>query len=105
MDPISPAAPSSHPRTEPVRTAPPGDRTEAAARVAREFEAVFLSTVVEGMLKTGQAETFGGGHAEEMWRSIMARAYADQIAETGGIGLADAVGVSIGAAGSAYRDR
>jgi Rod binding domain-containing protein len=105
MDPISPAAPSSQPRTEPVRTAPPADRTEAATRVAREFEAVFLSTVVEGMLKTGQAETFGGGHAEEMWRSVMARAYADQITAAGGIGLAEVVAESISAATSAYRGR
>lgn len=104
MDPIAPAstAPSG---SDQVRDAARAPRSDDADRVAKEFEAVFLSTVVEEMLKTGQPQTFGGGHAEEMWRSVMARAYADQITASGGVGLADAVSGSISAASSAYRDR
>jgi Rod binding domain-containing protein len=105
MDPVSSVPPSTENRADPVRPARAANPSGATSRVASEFEAVFLSTVVEGMLKTGQAETFGGGHAEEMWRSVMARAYADQITAAGGIGLAEAVAESISAATSAYRGR
>jgi peptidoglycan hydrolase FlgJ len=34
---------------------------------------------------------FGGGHAEEMWRSLQVDEYGKMIARTGGIGVADAV--------------
>lgn len=103
MDPVSPVpAGVTTARPDPGR---PQGVTPDQERVAREFEAVFLSTVIEEMLKTGQPQTFGGGHAEEMWRSVMARAYADQVAASGGVGLAEAVGESIRAAETAYRSR
>lgn len=102
MDPISPVTTGPSIQVQAGGGAPASPEAE---RVAREFEAVFLSTVIEQMLKTGQPDTFGGGHAEEMWRSVMARAYADQVAATGGIGLAGAVSESITSAGTAYRSR
>jgi Rod binding domain-containing protein len=34
---------------------------------------------------------FGGGFAEETWRSMMAEEYANAFAEAGGIGLADSI--------------
>lgn len=58
---------------------------------ARDFEAAMIATMVESMMVTGKVETFGGGHAEEMWRSFQARAIADQIAAQGGVGLARSV--------------
>jgi Rod binding domain-containing protein len=57
---------------------------------AVELEGVFLNTLVSQMfsgIKTDGA--FGGGFAEETWRSMQAEQYAQQLAETGGIGLAD----------------
>ena len=34
---------------------------------------------------------FGGGYAEETWRSMQAEQYADMLAQNGGIGLADQI--------------
>jgi Rod binding domain-containing protein len=34
---------------------------------------------------------FGGGEAEETWRSLLAEQYAGSIARSGGIGIADSV--------------
>lgn len=57
---------------------------------AKELEGVFLNTLVSQMfagIKTdGQ---FGGGYAEETWRSMQSEQYANHMAEAGGIGLAD----------------
>jgi peptidoglycan hydrolase FlgJ len=94
------------PERQPSAPAGPKELSpDAAARVAREFEAVFLGTVMEEMLKTGQPTTFGGGHAEEMWRSLLARAYADQMVQTGGLGLAAGVEESLTGATAAYKKR
>jgi len=102
MDPIGPVPPPL-PSTPTPRPDPNG--SGEIGRAAREFESVFLATVVEGMLKTGGTQTFGGGHAEEMWRSFLARAYADQLAASGGIGLSETVATSLGGASAAYRSR
>jgi len=105
MDPISLQTAPSPDRISQTPHGPKGLATDAEARVAREFEAVFLGTVMEEMLKTGQPATFGGGHAEEMWRSLLARAYADQMVQTGGMGLAAGVEASLSAATAAYTKR
>lgn len=107
MDPISfplapPPSPVSPSRLPPGVTGSPRPAPEAEARIAREFEAVFLGTIVEEMLRTGQPATFGGGHAEEMWRSFLSRAFADQIAQSGGIGVATGVEANLAAARAAY---
>lgn len=61
------------------------------AQVAREFEATFLAQSIDEMLKTADASAFGGGHAEEMWRSFLAKAVADVIAQTASTGVAGQV--------------
>ena len=73
---------------------------DEARRVAREFEATFLSQVMEEMLKTVDVGTLGGGFAEETWRSFLAKAYAEEMAEQGTTGIAQSVERSI----AAYRD-
>jgi peptidoglycan hydrolase FlgJ len=70
-------------------------------RTARAFESSVIATMVESMLATGEVETFGGGHAEQMWRSFQARAIADQIAAQGGIGIARSVEGAMRAYGGA----
>lgn len=62
-----------------------------AAEAALEFEAMFLSQTVNEMLKTMPEGLMGGGHAEEMWRSVIARAIAEEIAGDGSTGLARSV--------------
>lgn len=68
---------------EPGRVAP-----DAALTAAREFEAMFLSQMVGEMLSQVDIGDFGGGQAEEHWRSFMAEAFGKQIAEQGGSGIA-----------------
>ncbi|HWJ87551.1 MAG TPA: rod-binding protein [Pelagibacterium sp.] len=57
---------------------------------AMELEGVFLNTLVSEMFKGLETDSmFGGGYAEETWRGMMAEQYADQMAQAGGIGIAD----------------
>jgi peptidoglycan hydrolase FlgJ len=73
-------------------TARPGAAApDAAQTAAREFEAVFLTNVMEEMLKSVDIGEFGGGNAEETWRGFLARAYADQMAGQGVTGIAQSV--------------
>jgi flagellar protein FlgJ len=71
--------------------AAPDRRMAEAKKVAREFEAVFLTQVVDEMMRTVNVGSFGGGHAEETWRSFLARAFADEIASSGSFGVAQSV--------------
>lgn len=76
-------------------------RTESQARPHRndpawkqsvEFEAVFLSQMLEHMFTATEVDPpFGGGHAEETWRSLMNQEYGRAIARAGGVGIADHV--------------
>ena len=61
-------------------------------QTAVDFEAVFLSQMIKPMFEGIKSDTmFGGGQAEDMWRSQMIDEYGKTIAKSGGIGLADAV--------------
>jgi flagellar protein FlgJ len=71
---------------------PAGMNPEEAKKAAQEFEAMFLTQMLETMFKdvpTGGA--FGGGPAEDIYRSFMLKEYGTAIAKAGGIGLADTV--------------
>lgn len=71
-----------------------------AARAAFEFEVVFLSQAVEEMMRGTTAGEFGGGHGEETWRSFLARAFAEEIASHGSLGIARSIEAGIAAYGS-----
>lgn len=59
---------------------------------ARELEGVFLNTLMSQMFSSIETEgSFGGGYAEETWRSMQAEQMAQQLAQSGGIGLADEI--------------
>ncbi len=59
---------------------------------AQEFEAVFLSQMMRHMFQDISTDhLFGGGHAEETWRSMLIEEYGKTISSAGGIGLADHV--------------
>lgn len=70
-----------------------GARDRAALETtAREFEAVFLGQMLQPMFAgVGAEEPFGGGMAEDMWKTMLADEYGKAIAKGGGIGIADAV--------------
>ena len=67
------------------------DRT-ATSEAAKEFEAVFLNTMLQNMF-TGLQDggTWGSGPGAEAWQSLLIDEYARSISEAGGIGLAASV--------------
>jgi peptidoglycan hydrolase FlgJ len=74
-----------------------------AQNTAREFEAMFLSNVVEEMMKTINIGTFGGGEAEEKWRSFLTSAIADEIAGQGRTGISQSIEAAINSYESAKK--
>jgi peptidoglycan hydrolase FlgJ len=71
------------------RQAQSGDEV---TRAAREFETVFLSQALNSMLEgVGGDGLFGGGQAEEQWKSFLGNEYARAIAETNTTGIAPAI--------------
>lgn len=60
-------------------------------KVAKEFEAVFLTQFVDQVMKTAGSTAFGGEKQAEMWRSFMSEAVANHLVEQGGLGLAGQV--------------
>ena len=65
---------------------------DKAREVAQDFEAFFLSQVLDQMFKGITSDGFfGGGFAESAYREMLNDEYAKVISRTGGIGIADAV--------------
>jgi peptidoglycan hydrolase FlgJ len=59
---------------------------------AQEFEAVFISQMLEHMFAGVETnELFGGGEAEDIYRSMMVDEYGKLMAKSGGVGVADHV--------------
>jgi Rod binding domain-containing protein len=76
-------------REQPPRAT--GD-AESARAAAEEFEAVFLSQMLEHMFAGLSTDApFGGGRSEQIFRSMMLNEYGRMIAQSGGIGIADRV--------------
>ena len=58
---------------------------------AEELEGVFLNTLTKQMfssIKT-DSDSFGGGFAEDTWRSMQSEQIANSMAQSGGLGIAD----------------
>jgi peptidoglycan hydrolase FlgJ len=65
---------------------------DEARRVAEDFEAFFLGQMLQPMFANlGAEEPFGGGPAEDTWRSLQVDEYGKAIARAGGIGISDMV--------------
>lgn len=57
--------------------------------VAQDFEAVFLSEMLEQVFATAPTDPLsGGGFADETYRSLMVQEYSKLMAKAGGIGIA-----------------
>ena len=57
---------------------------------AVELEGVFLNTLLSQVASSVDTEgPFGGGYGEETWRGMMSEQYAAEMAQAGGIGIAD----------------
>ena len=65
---------------------------EAAHAAAREFESFFLMQALQQMFSgIEQDPLFGGGPGEEIFKSMLLQEYSKELANSGGIGLADQV--------------
>ncbi|MEL7463168.1 MAG: rod-binding protein [Pseudomonadota bacterium] len=78
------------------------DRDAALWRAAQSFEAVFIAEMMAhaGAASSGSSSAAGGGFAEETFRSLLSREWAEDLAERGGIGLADQIYRSVAGASS-----
>lgn len=72
---------------------PAAPQNEKALReAALEFEAFFLSQFLNSMSAGLEADSmFGGGEAEQMFRTMLNEEYARSMSRNNGIGIADAV--------------
>ena len=70
-----------------------GGRDPRAWEAAKEFEAQFVSTLLQSMFKglEDQDNPFSGGAGETMFGSLLVDQYGQQMAKSGGVGLADSV--------------
>jgi Rod binding domain-containing protein len=92
--PVSPAGiPATTAATHRVPRTPAASMSPDQLRdAARDFEAFYLARALEPMFEGLSSEApFGGGMAEDMWRSLLIDEYGKAIAKAGGIGIADAV--------------
>lgn len=65
---------------------------DAALRaVAVELEATFLAEMLKASGLGKARDAFGGGAGEEQFSSFLVRQQADQLAQSGGIGLAESL--------------
>ncbi|MEP3427765.1 MAG: rod-binding protein [Roseibium sp.] len=58
---------------------------------AEKFEAMILTQFVETMLPKDAEMVFGKGTTGEIWKSMLAEQVANQLAASGGIGVADII--------------
>ncbi len=66
------------------------------ADTAEDFEAFFISRMMESMYEGVSTDgMFGGGNAERMYRSLLLNEYGKQMAKTGSVGVKDDIMRSI----------
>jgi Rod binding domain-containing protein len=73
----------------PPKTQPQAPGVSAARDAARKLEATFLAEMLKGAGFGTQDNSFSGGVGEDQFASFHRQAVADEIARTGGIGLAE----------------
>lgn len=65
---------------------------EKISGAAEEFEAVFIAEMMKPMFEGLSTDgPFGGGKAEEIFRSMLLQEYGASMAKSGHIGIADSV--------------
>lgn len=89
--PMQHAAPAAAISTAPGATSPDRAMNEMQ-RAAHEFEAMFLSEMLAPMFESLDTEGLGGGGlGERIFRPMLVERYAQAIAQSGGVGLADSI--------------
>lgn len=90
---LAATTPASMTATAPMlahkQSIPANPQTKAALQ---EFESILIGEMVNLMFSTVPAdELMGGGHAEEIYRSMMGQEMGKEIARQGGLGLVPAL--------------
>ena len=81
-----------NPLTFRAPTKPAAASDQAAVRAGREFEALFLSEMLQPMFEGLKTDgVFGGGNGEKMFRSLQVDEYAKALTRSGGVGIAPAI--------------
>ena len=92
IDTLSSSLTTGAPTLQPGNLSSLSKDQKAARSAAEEFEQTFLTTMLESMFAGVETKApFGGGHAEQQFRSVLLGEYAKDMAKTGGIGIADDV--------------
>ena len=74
-----------------------GGQDEALLTVAKDFSSLFFDTVLQSMRKSVVKSDFlNGGHAEEMYQSMLDSEYAKMIAASDQSGLAKMIADQLG---------
>lgn len=90
LAPMIPQAP------QPRATGGGGQISAQAKESAREFEAFFVYQMLEHMSDGIEApDVYGGGSAENMFRSMLNEKMANEVSQTSNLGIAEAVEAQI----------
>jgi len=66
----------------------PGNQNAALKKTSQDFEALFIGMMLKSMRATvGKDSLTGGGHGEEVYRSLLDQEYAQEAAKAGALGL------------------
>lgn len=63
----------------------------AVRKLAKEFEAQFIAEMLKHSGLNETSSSFGGGEGEGAFASYLTQAYAEKLADAGGIGLAESI--------------
>ncbi|KAE9632205.1 rod-binding protein [Parasedimentitalea maritima] len=80
---ISPSMATSH--------QPLPDQQDPLRKAAVQLEATFLAEMLKSAGLGESRESFGGGSGEDQFSTFLVRAQAEQMAQAGGIGLAESL--------------
>jgi Rod binding domain-containing protein len=91
--PLTPASTALNPQpSQGAGAKPVQDKQEALRKTAQDFEALFLSQMMQHMFAGIRTDgMFGGGAGEEAFRDMLTQEYSKVMAKAGGIGVASQV--------------
>jgi hypothetical protein len=89
------------PETRPMARPPVGPVATDAGKAFQSFEAMALATMIEAAMPKDGDTIFGSGTAGSAWKSMLAQQIGVQMAEAGGIGMAEQLASSAARLGQA----
>lgn len=69
-------------------------KQDSIEQAAQDFEAAYLGTTFSAMLAQAIPDP-SGGHGEEMFRGLLANAMAQEVAKSGGVGIARSIAAQL----------